>query len=43
MSTVKVDTLRVVVVVVYITRVHHKVHLVEVVVGMVQQSTGIWV
>jgi hypothetical protein len=43
MSTVKVDTLRVVVVVVYITRVHHKVHLVEAVVGMVQVSMGIWV
>jgi hypothetical protein len=40
---VKVDTLRVVVVVVYITRVHHKVHLVEAVVGMVQVSMGIWV
>ena len=39
-STVKVGTLRVVVVVVYIIRVDHRVYLVEVVVGMVQHEYG---
>ena len=39
----KVDTSREVVVAVYITRVDHKVYLVEAVVGMVQLSMGIWV
>jgi hypothetical protein len=42
-STVKVGTLRVAAVVVYITRVYLGVYLVEVVAGMVQMSMGIWV
>ena len=39
----KVVGLRVVEVVVYITRVYHKVYLVEAVAGMVQMRMGIWV
>jgi len=39
----KVVGLRVVEVGVYITRVYHRVYLVEVVVDMVQMSMGIWV